>query len=229
MKKVKLLFLFTFVCLLSGCTAEYNVEIYNDEVRVDSSFVEKDSSKWDELVFDTSYREIINWKTTGDESSPVAEGIYKISSDNELGIGLKNKYQLLGEYENSPGIKACYQYFKVIEEDENIILSTSLENKCFDEYPMLDDITINLKTNHKVVSSNADLVDGYHYTWNLSRENKDDAAILITIKKDEYIFNYENEFLKKILYTVGIIVIIVGVGGITYLYFKNKRNTSNEI
>lgn len=229
MKKLKILFLFILVCLLSGCTAEYNVEIYNDEVRVDGSFVEKDSSKWDELVFDIPYREMIDWKTTGDESSPVAEGIYKISSDNELGIGLKNKYKLLGEYENSPGIKACYQYFSIIEENENIILSTSLQNKCFDDYSSLDNITVNLKTNHKVVSSNADLVNGYHYTWNLSRANKDDAAISIVIKKDEYIFNYENEFFKKILYTAGIIVIIVSVGGITYLYFKNKRNSSNEI
>ena len=43
-------------------------------------------------------------------------------------------------------------------------------------------------------------IDADHYTLNLSRETKDDAAILITLKKDEYVFNYENEFLKKIIY-----------------------------
>lgn len=229
MKKVKLLFLFTFVCLLSGCTAEYNVEIYNDEVRVDSSLVERNPSRWEESVFNISYREMIDWKTTGDEDSPVAEGIYKISADNELGMGLKNKYKLLGEYKNSPGIKACYQYFNIIEEEENIILSTSVKNTCFDEYPMLDNITINLKTNHKVVSSNADLVNGYHYTWNLSSQNKDDAGISLIIKKDEYIFNYENEFVKKIMYFGIIIGIILGVGTISYLYFKNKRARLDEI
>lgn len=225
----KILFLFTLVCLLSGCTAEYNVEIYDDEVRVDGSLIEYDSSKWNELVYDIPYYEMIDWKTTGDEESAVAEGIYKISSDGKLGMGLKNKYKLLGEYENSPGIKACYQYFTVLEEDENIILSTSLENTCFNTYPNLDYITVNLKTNHKVVSSNADSVDGYHYTWNLSRENKDDAAILITLKKDEYIFNYENEFVKKIMFFGLIAGIILGVGGISYFYFKGKNKRLNEI
>ena len=100
---------------------------------------------------------------------------------------------------------------------------------CFEEYAMLNTITVNLKTNHKVVSSNADSINGYHYTWNLSREEKDDAAILITIKKDEYVFNYKNEFLKKILYTVCFIGIILGVGIIIYLYFKKKSSSLNEI
>ena len=94
---------------------------------------------------------------------------------------------------------------------------------------MLDQITVRLKTNHKVVSSNADFVDGYHYTWNIRREEQDDAAILLTIKKDDYIFNYENEFLKKIMYIGLIIGIILCVSGIVYLYAKNKRKKINEI
>ena len=72
-------------------------------------------------------------------------------------------------------------------------------------------------------------MDGYHYTWNLSRESKDNAAINITIKKDEYIFNYENEFVKKIIYIVIIVGIILGVSSLVYYYFKNKRKNSNEI
>lgn len=229
MKRIKIFGLLIVLCLVSGCTATYNVEIYNDEVRVDGTLIENDTGRWDDLIFDIPYHEMIEWKTTGDEESPVSEGIYKISSDGQLGMGLKNNYRLLGEYENSPGIKACYQYFSVLEQDDEIILSTSLVNNCFDTYPNLDFITVNLKTNHKVVSNNADIVDGYHYTWNLSRETKDDSAILITLKKDEYIFNYENEFVKKIMYFVLIIGIILGVGSIIYYYFKNKRNRLNEI
>lgn len=225
-------FLLSIICvlLLSGCTAEYNVEIYNDEVRVDGFFVEQDTSKWNTKVYDIPYHEMIDLKVEGDDNLSITNGIYKISTDSKLGIGLKNTYKLLNEYENSsPAIKACYQYFNVFEEDDKIVISTSLENKCFDSYPMLDEITVNLKTNHKVVSNNADIVDGYHYTWNLNRSKKDDAAILITLKKDEYVFNYENEFVKKMIYIGAITGIILGISGITYLYFKNKNRKINEI
>ena len=108
-------------------------------------------------------------------------------------------------------------------------MSTSLKNLCFYEYPILENITINLKTNHKVVSSNANIVDGYHYTWNIDKDNKDDAAIQITIKKDEYVFNYENELVKKVMFFVLIIGIILGVGGICYFYFKNRNERLNKV
>lgn len=229
MKKIKLIIIFLIVFLVSGCTAEYNVEIYNDEVRVDGSFVEEDTSKWEESIYDIPYYEVVEWKTTGDSETPVADGIYKISDNTKLGIGLKNTYNLLDDYVTSPGLKACYQYFNVIEENDEIIISTSTTNKCFDEYSLLDTITVNLKTNHKVVSSNADIVNGYHYTWNLDRYNKDDAVISLVLKKDEYVFNYENEFIKKTIYIVGITGIILIVGGTIYIHYKNKNRRLNEI
>lgn len=228
MNKKVILLLILVLFVTTGCTATYNVEIYNDEIRVDGKVVELDSTKWHDSILGTTYIEMIDWKTTGDDESPVADGIYKISDDNQLGIGLKNKYTF-DNYEESPGIKACYKYFNIIEENGNIILSTSVENTCFDSYPNLDFITVNLKTNHKVVSNNADIVDGYHYTWNLSRENKDDASISITLKKNEYIFNYENEFVKKVIYSLVIIGIIIGVGSVIYLFINKKRKNVNEI
>ena len=228
MNKKVILLLILVLFVTTGCTATYNVEIYNDEIRVDGKVVELDSTKWHDSILGTTYIEMIDWKTTGDDESPVADGIYKISDDNQLGIGSKNKYTF-DNYEESPGIKACYKYFNIIEENGNIILSTSVENTCFDSYPNLDFITVNLKTNHKVVSNNADIVDGYHYTWNLSRENKDDASISITLKKNEYIFNYENEFVKKVIYSLVIIGIIIGVGSVIYLFINKKRKNVNEI
>ena len=80
-----------------------------------------------------------------------------------------------------------------------------------------------------MVSNNADIVDGYHYTWNISRAEKEDAAILITLEKDEYIFNYENEFVKKVIYIAIIVGIILVVSSLIYVYFKNKRKRLNEI
>lgn len=244
MKKKLLLLILLF--LVTGCSATYDVEIYNNTVKEDMEFIEDNSSKWDsEAQYGLTYRELLTDSVSYpypafndamvDENDRIKiDGVEYydnklISESNKLGQKLSYHKFTLNDFEESSIIKKCYQYFTIMTQDDNIILSTSLDNKCFDEYPNLDFITVNLKTNHKVVSSNADIVDGYHYTWNLSRETKDDSAILITLKKNEYIFNYENEFVKKIMYFVIIIGIILGVGSIIYFYFKNKRNRLNEI
>ena len=244
MKKKLLLLILLF--LVTGCSATYDVEIYNDIVKEDMEFIESNSSKWDsEAQYGLTYRELLTDSVDYpypafsdamvDENDRIKiDGVeyYNnklISENNKLGQSLSYHKFNLNNFSESSIIKKCYKYFSIIEEEDNIILSTSLENLCFNEYENLDFITVNLKTNHKVVSSNADIVDGYHYTWNLSSEEKDDAAILITLKKNEFIFNYENEFVKKIMYFVLIIGIILGVGAIVYFYFKNKRIRSNEI
>ena len=244
MKKLFILFIFMF--FLTGCSASYDIEIYNNTVKEDLVYFEEDSSKWDsEAQYGLSYRELVNSSvnypypafnsTVVDENDTIkVDGVEyynnKLLSDNyKLGQSLSYHKFSLDNFNDSSIVKKCYQYFNIIEEDEKIILSTSLTNRCFDEYEKLDKITVNLKTNHKVISSNADSVKGYHYAWNLTRENKDDAGIQITLKKDEYIFNYENEFVKKVLLIGGITGIIIASGSITYLYFKKKRIKTNEI
>lgn len=242
----KKLILLIVLLLTTGCSANYDIEIYNNEVKEKLEYINTDPSSWDSKVqYGFTYRQLVEASkdypypvfdsTVVDENDIIKiEGVEYydntlISDTNKLGQKLEYKKFTLDNFSDSSIVKKCYQYFNIIEKDDEIIFSTSLENKCFNEYSNLDIITVNLKTNHKVVSSNADIVNGYHYTWNISKEEKDDAAILITIKKDEYIFNYENEFIKKIMYIGGFIGIILGVSGFTYIYFKNKRNRLNEI
>ena len=244
MKKKFLLLILLF--LVTGCSANYDIEIYNNTVKEDMGYFDSISSDWDsEVQYGLTYRELVDSSinypypifdtTVVDENDTIKlDGVLyydnrAIHDENRLGQELSYHNFTLDNFSDSSIVKNCYKYFNIIEENNNIILSTSVENACFDKYPNLDYITVNLKTNHKVVSSNADIVDGYHYTWNLTRENQDDAAIMITIKKNEYIFNYENEFVKKIIYSAIFIGIILIISGIIYLYFKNKRNNINEI
>jgi len=244
MKKILILLIFTF--FLTGCNATYNIEIYNNQVKEDLEYVNNDSSTWDKKIqYGLTYKELVNSSikypypvfssTMLDENDTIKlDGVEyydnELISDNYK-LGQKLSYQdfNLENFNDSSIIKKCYQYFNIIEEKDNIIFSTSYENKCFKEYKKLDNINIKLKTNHKVVDSNADIVNGYHYTWNIERKDKNDAAILITLKKDEYVFNYENEFIKKILLIGGITGIILVISGGSYTYFKNKRSKLNEI
>lgn len=242
-KKWLLLILLVFV---TGCNANYDIEIYNDEIREDLEYISLDSSVWDnEVLYGLSYRELVlasqeypypvfNNAVVDENDTIKLDGVEyydsKLISDASK-LGQKFSYHKFNSenFSESLIVRKCYQYFNIIEEEDNLVLSTSLKNLCFDEYPILDNITVHLKTNHKVVSNNADIVDGYHYTWNLNRDTKDDSAILITIKKDEYIFNYENEFVKKVMFFIIIIGIILGASAFIYYYFKNKNKHLNEI
>lgn len=244
--KKKLTILILFLLCATGCNANYDLEIYNDKVKENMNFIETDSSIWDsEVQYGLSYRTLLEASvdypypvfdnTIVDENDTIKlDGVeyYNntlISDTTRLGQRLKyNKFKL-NNFSQSSIVKKCYQYFNIIEDEDNIIISTSFENLCFKEYPMLDRITVNLKTNHKVVSSNATKVKGYHYTWEFTRDISNDSAIMITMKKNDYIFNYENEFIKKIIYIVLIVGIILSVGSICYFYFKNKNKQLNEI
>lgn len=243
----KKIFILTFLLLcVTGCNANYDIEIYNNQVKEDMQFVELDSSVWDsEVQYGLSYRDLLeasidypypafNDAVVDEDDTIKLDGVEyydnTLISDNlKLGQRLKYNKFTLNDFSKSSIVRKCYQYFTVKEEEDNIIISTSLENLCFSEYPILDRITINLKTNHKVVSSNATKVKGYHYTWDITRDNSSDSAISITLKKDDYIFNYENEFIKKIIYIVLIVGIILSVSSICYFYFKNKNKRLNEI
>lgn len=222
MKKLKLLIIFVAIFCLTGCSVEYNVEIYNDEARVNGTLIESDKARWDEKIYGNTYRELIDLKTQKTNDFVNFDGIFKIDNESGLGIGLKSKYSLLEDYSYSPGIKICYEYFNVLTEGENIVISTSSENTCFDEYPQLDKITVKLKTNHKVVKSNATSVDGYHYTWDITPDKKDDASIYIELSKKKFVKNYENENTKMILIILGSFVGAIVFYVLLYKFLKNK-------
>ena len=244
MKKIIILFISIF--FLTGCNATYNIEIYNNQVKEDLEYISTNPQIWDSKVqYNLTYRDLVlashKYPYPAFNSTVVLEDdtiklddveYYEnnlISDSSSFGQTFSYHKFTLENFNDSSIVKKCYQYFNVIEKNDEIIFSTSLKNKCFEEYQILTDITIKLKTNHKVVSSNADIVDGYHYTWNISKKEQEDAAILLTIKKDEYVFNYENEFIKKLIYIASIAGAVAVVSGITYKYFKHKRKKMNEI
>lgn len=226
MKKIILLII---VFCLTGCNCDYDLEIYNNRVKEDLSYFNNDPLTWNrEFQYGLSYKDVVEGFSKKPIPAYYDSEIYEDDSikvegvkyyDNKLinandKLGQKISYHdfKLDDFSNSNLVKSCYQFANVIRNNGEIIISTSDNNICFDEYPNLDRLTINLKTNHKVKASNASVVDGYHYTWVIDRSNKENAAINITLYSNKYVFNYENEFVKKIfpiLIIIGIISLIV--------------------
>ncbi len=246
--KYKIIFLCSLVFLLTGCTTTYNVEIYKEKVKINGKIIEKDKSKWNEVVSvadpsltgempeeyeglvekeksEITYAELIDLKTSKkDEASPKLEGLSKLKNPWQLGLKYKNSFKLFGNdidsFIKAAGPTYCYDNFNITtnEEDKTVIISTSLNNNCFKNYPNLEKIQVNVKTNHKVVSSTADIEKKDSYTWNINSENAENRAIQIIFKKDEYVWNYDNWLLKAAM----IIIILVPIGFAAYKLTKLK-------
>ena len=125
------------------------------------------------------------------------------------------------------GVNTCYDYFTVLRNNdeesgnEQLIISTSAKNYCFEMYPNLESITVNLKTNHKVVSHNADQVNDNNYVWNINKNNASQKTMQI-ILSEETVFTMN----WGLIFVIG--GVILGIG-LIYLVIKNKSINANKI
>lgn len=222
MKKVILLILGIFI--LSGCSATYDLEIYNKEY--------KEKITVDSLKADTSGMKEWNIPVNADEKNidillktDEITGINyynKKSSftNNHYKYTYKHNFEMTNYYKSYFAVNA-YDFFAVYYNDTDesgkkdlITISTSFKNLIFDKYPDLEKLTVNIKTNHRVYSNNADSNKNYIYTWNIDKNNYQEKSIQIRIYKDKYVLNYNNELSKKLyifLIILGILLLAMGI------------------
>ena len=237
--KKKILFLLFFLLMVTGCSSSYDIEIYNNQVKEKMEFVSTSSYTWDnEVKYGFSYRELLlaSYKypypafssTVVDEDDTIKLDnveYYKntlIDTSDKLGLMLEYNKFTLDNFNDSSIVKKCYQYFNIIEEEDNIIISTSTTNKCFDEYPLLDTITVNLKTNHKVVNNNATKVEKNTYIWNINKNNLSNINM-------EVDFNNKEADNKTILIILGVTCLLIVVGYFLYHVYKYKLVKNDSI
>lgn len=253
--KKKILVLILGVFLLTGCNAEYNIEIIDNEIKINGSIVETNSSNWEKAAvinqkeeidhnadpnyctgnscsiidgeIDNSsltFSEIVDLKTVNIDTK--VEGLERIKNDKELGIkfdktlAYKNKDTTLKDL---PGIKDCYKYFSIVDNptENGVIISTSNKNLCFEQYPLLEEITITLKTNHKIEDHNADeTVDG-KYIWKINKNNYANKSIQINLLDE----TEKKLDLSLFILLVSVILLVVFIGGPIFIktYIKSKK------
>ena len=222
MKKYILILLIIF---LTGCSAKYEVEIKDKQVNEKSSFI---ISKH-EVASDGIYYTVSRMAGKYFLNVDFLIGDTKEYYEGENAIYQKKSNTNINEYNTSDIFNYCYDAHNVLNEKKYYTISTSDTFKCFDKYQELEDVKIVLKTNHKVKDNNADSIDGYTYTWNINKKNYNNKRIYIKLYKDKYIFNYENEFYKKIaLYGSAACAIII-IGLFVTLKVMRKRHKSNKI
>lgn len=223
MKKIILILPLLFI--LSGCTAEYNVEIYNDRYIENIKVEELNPSNFDDYKEGYTIRNLLKEEYNRDNY------YYKkkfIEDSNRLLLKYNSDFSL-DTYSTSSVARECYEYFNVLEKGTTTIISTSIKNTCLDDYVWLDKLVINVKTNHVVKKNNADSVENGVYTWTFDRSNYKEKGIYFEFSDEKYVFNYDNEYTKKVVYIIVIVGIILLVIGIIVFILSKKRKNSNKI
>ena len=235
--KKKLILLAISVFLVSGCEAEYNLEIKGDDY-IESTSVNAGSQEVISDNFTSSniydfYKDksipLFNDDTILDESNEKLNGIAyydKTNSNDGNNINMQFKGQFQSStIENSNLINFAYNRFLKATIDGNVVLSTGENFKIFEQFPNLDKVTIRIKTDNNVVKNNADEIEKDTYIWHVNRNNYSDKAIYLEFNKPD-----ENEndgfsiVFNPIILIIVLIIIIVIVLIALFIFIKNKKN-----
>lgn len=220
LKKILILFI---VFTLTGCTAEYNLTINDTKDVIESLNVVETNKE----LFEKKYEELsgsspkeyletnLKWPTPVDyntETNPLeptkiqgASYYNKKNISTSLKLGINYNYNFTSSnYKNSNILNSCYDYKYDIIKDV-VTFKTEGDIKCFDEYPLLEEVHFNLKTTCHVINSNADVKGNERYTWKIKKDNKKSINFSIDCGKKK---NIKVPFAIM----VPIYIVLVGIG-----------------
>lgn len=220
MTRKKILLLIIILFSLTGCTVEYNVEINTNSIKEDNIVYINNSNK-DNIK--QKVEELVN-NYTGPTNSL---GMYEqtiVEKNNNFGMSYKKEYSDIEDYNNSLSFSLCYDNYKLIKEKEKIIISTSERFNCFNKYKELDNVTINIKSNLDVLSSNADVINDNIYTWHINKENASNKNINIVFKP-----NTESNKQGKIISAFVLVLLSFIIFGIIILLIRLISKRKNKI
>lgn len=197
---------------LTGCTVEYNLTFKDNVLTENIDINASDSS----LSLDEIKQMLEDQMPTEGSNSD----FYEVDVKKNKIIELTNDYNIV-TYKDSPILSQCYTAYNFIQADEYYDLTTSQTFRCnpFD-YMVIDEIKIKIKTNHKVISHNADEVKGNTYIWKITTENANYKPIKIRFSKEK-----EQSSLGLIILGITAIIAII----IVSIVLMVKKSKNNEI
>lgn len=180
MKKIIILFVSLF---LVGCSANYTLTIDNDSYIENVQIIpgnddEKNTLFSNEWKIPIDY-DIYSATDDSDNSSEVEKEHYEYK-ENDDSIEFEYAFSY-NSIINSTALKYCFNSARIINRDNNIIITTNKESNCFGSEG-LDELVINIIVKDKnVISNNADKIIGNKYIWNINKNNYKDKSINLTL------------------------------------------------
>lgn len=186
----KIIVLLALVLLLTGCSANVNIEITSSGIEEEIIInAYSDSSTTKEQIYSSfrKYMPVFDSVPLSDtEPDTKKNGIeYYTRTQSDLGSGYQFVYKYdykFDDYKNSRSIKQSFDSRTIQRNavDKNIMISTDSGGlNLFDQYSNLESVTINIKTPYKVLENNANYVNGDTYTWVLRKDTKKGIYMLI--------------------------------------------------
>lgn len=250
-KKYFLLVLIAILVNLCGCTVNYDININDDTVTENMEFYETNSKRINSIYSPNSdsidssekytYKQLINFINSGSDfafrDNANSSQLYskrKIDETNKMGMKYSYNFSL-NNYTNSNIANSFVAYFSARTSDKIYAVSALDFSNAFNQYPYLDNISIRIKTNHKVIDSNADSMDGNVYIWNVTKSNAKTKKVSIQVYKDaSYNDKSTNNSTKKEVLsnvrTILIVVLCIAISlFIVIIILRKKANRNNKI
>lgn len=216
----KILILILLVVTLTGCSATYDITFTDDkikdEIRVytDNETVNNANQK----TIDDFSNKILEWERGHDHYTR------EVYSTDEI-TGYLYKYDFnYNEYDAMSHIRKCYEDFDLTYNEKEITLKTSNDFLCQNYYKDVDNLTITIKSDYIITSSNADIQKNNEHTWTINKSNYHNKPIILKINRLQ---NYTKKEDKKELDIKSILIIILFIL-LIIVYFVNKKKAKNK-
>lgn len=228
-KLVSLVFI-TFIC--TGCTANYNINIFDDkiseELEINDSTLDKnikDIYTTNALPVDKNEPSFLDYDTEVKPNQVKRErGIkyYDIVAEDD---SLKTMANLsFSNYKNSRIVNSFFNNININNYDDMFSIYGYNGVVIFNLYPELNDVNIIVKSDMKMVENNADSVENNKYVWNFKRNVDSEKTMYISFNPKE-----TKKINKKPILSLSQILIIiccsiiVSMLLIIYIKFDRKK------
>ena len=228
--KKKILTLILLIFMVSGCSVEVNLDISDNKIKESNDITVLENAIYTKEILRTSFRDYIPIyasdlivDTVPDQ--PFSDVLYYNKNTTDLGNGYRFNYSYdfdIDKYGDARTIKDGFRDYSYSYRNDIISLSTDNEGLIyFNDYPLLEEVTVNIKTDYLVEENNADSVNGNTYTWVFNKDSKKSIDIVIdTSKSGDRVLGIVN---VSTVITIGVVIGIVLVI-LVILLIRNKKN-----
>lgn len=209
MKKIILLFMFTI--LLTGCSCDYELNISDDKVVENVDISLPYSMDSDDRSKFLEYTKVDNLAVVGGLDNPYYDMSARADNYGDV-YNFNYSYDKEHPIKNARTMQSCFEKYKVEETSSYYMFVFRGEFKCKYKF---DDVNITVKTNNEVPKHNSTDYDEKEgvYRWKIDSSNASDVDIKLLVQKDKYpekIKEQSNNLFINIFLIVGILVSIVG-------------------
>ena len=244
--KRKILLVFLFGLFLCGCDAQYTATVDSNGIHEKTFLVGGNSERYQSISLDDFLKGFdeaniplyFNPDNYDEENENRQAGVDYYEFDYSDGLIVDGSFNL-SEIYRSRAVKMCFDELSVQRDGNTYRISAINGCRAFKDYPLLQHLKIDLDIKYDVISSNADLVNGTHYIWNIDKNNSADKRISVVFstqdikninndydeesngQSNESQYNWANEH-PLLLILITFASLFVGLGIVLFVYRKMR-------